>query len=879
MKFDSNNSDLQIVGDIQENKVGIDIQNLDFIVTILSTNLYSDPIGSFLRETVSNAFDSHVEAGVDDPVLLILNKDLDDEYFCEIQDFGVGLSPERFDKIYKNIGSSTKRDSNEQIGGFGIGRFAALAYCDMVNITSTYDGIRTNYVMYKDGNSINISILSSLPTEDRNGVSVKIPIQNYDVNKFYDSIFSQLSYFNNLYVNFENKDKELYFNSQKIKNYNNFKVLKYSSPIYDNRNSLKILLGKVAYPINYTETNISYGTFISMFAEKHNISNITEGELKSRMDNGDLNSNKYFSFKKLLSKINIESLNIVLKFEIGDLSVVPNREQILYNSKSNQIIFNKFYEAVYEILNNIYNQSLSYDAKTIDEFIRYKENNISYLIADNSLCSSASEDIKIRLESLDKLNDTSIIVHKTNISNISTNLPSINLTYKGIENLNHNYFNQLKHTSRYTFTVSKEFNIYDITNISIKPSKKDIFSLNFNDIENTLIDLVNSKRVIFMSREMYNNLSALDKRFLRYEHDGKIIIIYKDIDKFINGFKTKNYLLQMYNIHSTEKFFAYTIYNTNLKDFYLHLKLYMLKLESNFKLILKKSDLSNIVYTKDFLLEEERQKEIRKNKRAFIDYNEVFNLNVVARNGETNYKGNYTVDVVNLNHKQLSDYAKNGLVVYTYKNDDRLSEFINIFNRNRRYTKNNSRIPFLAVQIAKTKIDTLNKVSKEIKNLINLDDMITNPKDFRYIRDAGTVFKIHDEYPYILDIYNNSFTMKILKDINIELYNEIISIGQLTSKIRTYEINKFKNEAISKQIYEICKKDNLFNISVLSSINKVEKHKEALNLISNICSGIQKLAYNVSTSDNTLTLSNSVAKLLLKSKVLRPDFNILNYKS
>lgn len=109
----------EYIGDIQENRVGIDKANIDFITTLLTSNLYSKPFESFLRETIANAYDSHIEAGTDKNIILLFESKNEYTYTVSIRDYGTGVSPERFEKIYRNIGSSTKRESNDFIGMFG----------------------------------------------------------------------------------------------------------------------------------------------------------------------------------------------------------------------------------------------------------------------------------------------------------------------------------------------------------------------------------------------------------------------------------------------------------------------------------------------------------------------------------------------------------------------------------------------------------------------------------------------------------------------------------------------------------------------------------------------------------------------------------------
>lgn len=216
----------EYIGDIQENRVGIDKANIDFITTLLTSNLYSKPFESFLRETIANAYDSHLEAGTDKNIILLFESKDEYSYTVSIRDYGTGVSPERFEKIYRNIGSSTKRESNDFIGMFGIGRFSALSCADTANITSYYNGKKYSYIMYKNGNSLNIDKLSEVEGDYPNGLEVSIQTKQ---NSYYDwnTTINQLCLFDKLYIAckgeccFRLRVAAENFNNRKVRNYNN----------------------------------------------------------------------------------------------------------------------------------------------------------------------------------------------------------------------------------------------------------------------------------------------------------------------------------------------------------------------------------------------------------------------------------------------------------------------------------------------------------------------------------------------------------------------------------------------------------------------------------------------------------------------------------
>lgn len=301
----------EITGEIQNNRVGIDANNINFITNLLTSNLYSYPIESFLRETVANAWDSQVEAGnVNTPILIKINQvDKDDEDLTiSIRDYGVGLSPERFDTIYKNIGSSTKRASNNYIGCLGIGRFSCLAVSNTVSIRSYYQGKCYSYLMYKDGETLNIDLLNTIDTQYDNGVEVSVTIKDayYERNHIIKGL-ALLSYFEQIYVdnNAEYlKDFVERFNKRTIHEFNSFKVC--SLPEVS---GMHFLMGDVLYPCT---------------------------------------DNNYLHFEN--------NPCVAITLGIGDVDVTPNREQLRFSDKTKTALDAKvkaFDDEIYQLCDNI----------------------------------------------------------------------------------------------------------------------------------------------------------------------------------------------------------------------------------------------------------------------------------------------------------------------------------------------------------------------------------------------------------------------------------------------------------------------------------------------------------------------------------------------
>ena len=312
----------------------------------LLQNPYKNPIGAIVREYVSNSFDAHAEAEFiknndlhairneysiyhkstdqelntlkrqlnvfdDDAVVVTISKD-STGYYWSTEDFGVGLSEERVTDVFCSYLSSTKEESNNVIGAFGIGSKSGLSYSDVVHIRTRYNNIEYIYLLRKGEKQPRLDLFSQNPTSERNGTEIKIYIKedrkedSNDKERFIEECKKQLVYFDNVYF----RGDMLMIPARRRYSYtasyerdqplsNDYKIIRGTNWMKNDLNSpfkgLHLCLGKVAYPIDWD-----------------NISEVKEYDFP-----------------------------VALRFEIGELDIIQTREDVKYTPRTKKAIRDK----------------------------------------------------------------------------------------------------------------------------------------------------------------------------------------------------------------------------------------------------------------------------------------------------------------------------------------------------------------------------------------------------------------------------------------------------------------------------------------------------------------------------------------------------------
>jgi anti-sigma regulatory factor (Ser/Thr protein kinase) len=317
----SNKKKDNFVNDPKASPLTLDSEMLEHIISVL-TNLYSNIEYAVLREYVSNALDSHTQAGVQKPVEIFVPSPTNN-YVLTIRDFGVGMSLEEIDQIYRQYGSSTKRKSNTQIGGFGLGGKSALALCDAFTAISIKDGVEVRFTIKKaiseetDAEIPYLIIDEVLDTKEANGFTVRIPYNGKaaftpeEVENFFIGVEMHKLLINNK------------LNENSVYNENLFHAIygidgepvgwfAKKEPKYGVTDTIKTVIGGIVYSIDLNQ-----------------------------IDYTDLNKNEIEQERKLKKKVRSlrmfkNDIDIYLNIPVGAVKLTPSREDLAYKPQTVQ---------------------------------------------------------------------------------------------------------------------------------------------------------------------------------------------------------------------------------------------------------------------------------------------------------------------------------------------------------------------------------------------------------------------------------------------------------------------------------------------------------------------------------------------------------------
>ena len=275
---------------------------------ILSSALYSRKIEAIIRELSCNAHDSHVQAGCPErPILVHMPNTWEPEFYVE--DFGIGLDADDVENIYTSYFTSTKTESNDVIGGFGLGSKTPFSYCDSFNIRARKNGYEYHFNAF-----INMqgepatSLISKSETAEPNGVRVTVPVKTTDFNQFNSDAVKVFKWFV--------VTPEIVGGSIAVDNSKALRLAKegsfwstYSKDGWE-RNTITAVMGNVAYHVPGVSE-----TFASHF-----------------------NPSECAFFK---------NNTLTVKFDIGELDVAASRETISFDEETEK----QFIKRVKEVIN------------------------------------------------------------------------------------------------------------------------------------------------------------------------------------------------------------------------------------------------------------------------------------------------------------------------------------------------------------------------------------------------------------------------------------------------------------------------------------------------------------------------------------------------
>ena len=175
-------------------KMSVNVDNLTY--SLMIDGIYTNKLDSVIRELSTNARDSHISAGNEDPFLISVKfNETSKDVILSIKDYGLGLSRTDAETYLCNLNSSSKRESNEAVGCFGIGSKSPFSLVDSYDFNCIKDGELTSLNLFRIKSETPRFLVATSDTTEPNSVECIVKLQTYTLEEVLQTIYTELALF------------------------------------------------------------------------------------------------------------------------------------------------------------------------------------------------------------------------------------------------------------------------------------------------------------------------------------------------------------------------------------------------------------------------------------------------------------------------------------------------------------------------------------------------------------------------------------------------------------------------------------------------------------------------------------------------------------
>lgn len=343
------------------------LKDINLFISMYRDKIYKNKLRVIPQEYLANARDAHREVGEERPVEVTLPTELDP--CLRIRDYGPGMDDERI-KVFTTYGDSTKRGSDEETGGFGIGCKCAWSNYDSFTVKTIFPRGKRNlcreYHMYLDG-PMSAGLCRPVQecyTTEACGTEIIIPVKDAEIEAICNSVRAATTFWKTQPIVDEEQTKSGFDEFEVEDKTDDYVLLRKRPEIFGLRTSNGwVIVDGICYPLD-KDVLIEGRTFYE------------------DQPDGTVQERHYSIGSKHFKQI--DSGRLAFLFKTGEVSINPNREELEYDAKTIAALKERietFGERAYGIITKLIE-----DAPTAFESMRrIRENSIFKDGLDNEL--------------------------------------------------------------------------------------------------------------------------------------------------------------------------------------------------------------------------------------------------------------------------------------------------------------------------------------------------------------------------------------------------------------------------------------------------------------------------------------------------------------